>query len=428
LTPNGFRWTHYCVTTSATALLAVSGSVTAFASRQYTFRYGDTLSSIARAYHVSISDLEQANHLDRTESIRDGKRLVIPAPPKRLSLPDTMRRNARAKGDRLSLRLGPGSDYRRVNFVDAGASLTVTAEKDGWFQVELDNGHTGWLRQDFVAHGSDTAHERKRLASRIKAQVPDHASSGIAARHASHSVAREASERLSAQKSAQTTVAHHAHKSSPHDMKLARAGHGKATHTAHHTEVARAAAHQGERGEGRHHRVVARGHAAEVAARAHNHDGHHEIASHGHKAARTVAAHHANRHPVELARESSSRADDIVHTAYAYRGTPYVYGGAGRGGFDCSGFTSYLYGRKGISLPHSARGQFGMGRHVDRGSLKPGDLVFFHTVTPGISHVGMYVGNGRFVHASSRRSGGVRVDNLDSGYYSSAYRGARRMR
>ena len=60
--------------------------------------------------------------------------------------------------------------------------------------------------------------------------------------------------------------------------------------------------------------------------------------------------------------------------------------------------------------------------------LKPGDLVFFHTVTPGISHVGMYVGNGHFVHASSRRSGGVRVDNLDSGYYTSAYRGARRMR
>jgi cell wall-associated NlpC family hydrolase len=124
---------------------------------------------------------------------------------------------------------------------------------------------------------------------------------------------------------------------------------------------------------------------------------------------------------------SSSRGD-LVRAAIAYRGTPYVYGGAGRDGFDCSGFTSYLYGRLGISLPHSARGQFEMGRHISRDAMKPGDLVFFHTVTPGISHVGVYIGNGRFIHASSRRSGGVRVDNLDRDYYQSAFRGARRVR
>lgn len=60
--------------------------------------------------------------------------------------------------------------------------------------------------------------------------------------------------------------------------------------------------------------------------------------------------------------------------------------------------------------------------------MHPGDLVFFHTVTPGISHVGMYVGDGKFVHASSRRHGGVRVDNLNSGYYRNRFRGARRVK
>ncbi len=78
-------------------------------------------------------------------------------------------------------------------------------------------------------------------------------------------------------------------------------------------------------------------------------------------------------------------------------------------------------------MPHSARGQFSYGHRVERGQLRPGDLVFFETVHPGISHVGMYVGNGRFVHASSRRAGGVRVDRLDSGYYSAHFRGARRI-
>lgn len=117
---------------------------------------------------------------------------------------------------------------------------------------------------------------------------------------------------------------------------------------------------------------------------------------------------------------------DIVRTAYAYRGTPYRYGGSSRGGFDCSGFTSFLYRQKGIQLPHSASAQFHRGRKVSLEELQPGDLVFFSTVRRGISHVGMYVGDGKFVHASSRRRGGVRVDRLDTGYYRERFRGARR--
>jgi peptidoglycan endopeptidase LytF len=144
-----------------------------------------------------------------------------------------------------------------------------------------------------------------------------------------------------------------------------------------------------------------------------------------HKSAPVQAARHGTR-KAELAVRSTG--SDIVRTAYAYRGTPYRYGGSSRNGFDCSGFTSYLYGRKGVSLPHSARAQFETGKKVDRAHMKPGDLVFFHTVTSGISHVGMYVGNGNFVHASSRRQGGVRVDSLSEGYYRQAFRGARRVR
>ena len=121
-------------------------------------------------------------------------------------------------------------------------------------------------------------------------------------------------------------------------------------------------------------------------------------------------------------------SEDIVRTAYAYRGTPYHYGGTGRGGFDCSGFTSYLYRQKGVALPHSAAGQFNHGQHVSKSDLKAGDLVFFHCGRRGISHVGMYVGNGKFVHASSPHSGGVRVDSLNDGYYQRTFRGARRVK
>ncbi len=123
--------------------------------------------------------------------------------------------------------------------------------------------------------------------------------------------------------------------------------------------------------------------------------------------------------------EAPTATNEIVRTAYAYRGTPYRFGASRPGAFDCSGFTQYVYSRKGINLPRTAAEQFHSGKAVSSGNLKPGDLIFFHTTRPGISHVGMYVGNGKFVHAASRKSGGVRVDNF-SGYYTKAYRGARR--
>lgn len=117
----------------------------------------------------------------------------------------------------------------------------------------------------------------------------------------------------------------------------------------------------------------------------------------------------------------------LIRTALACRGTAYHRGGTGRGGFDCSGFTRFVYSKYGIALPHSSSAQAGRGTSVSRGELTAGDLVFFQTSHRGISHVGIYVGNGNFVHAESRGKG-VTVDSLNSGYYSPRYRGARRIK
>ncbi|MHB0912961.1 MAG: C40 family peptidase [Armatimonadota bacterium] len=133
-----------------------------------------------------------------------------------------------------------------------------------------------------------------------------------------------------------------------------------------------------------------------------------------------------NRQPLPVS-DTYSFQRGIVQTAYAYRGTRYRRGGTGRNGFDCSGFTSFLYSTKGVKLPHSAAGQFKCGKAVDKSSLVPGDLVFFqNTYKRGISHVGIYVGNGKFVHASTSR-GGVREDSLNADYYRRKYAGARRI-
>lgn len=118
--------------------------------------------------------------------------------------------------------------------------------------------------------------------------------------------------------------------------------------------------------------------------------------------------------------------NSVVRRALSYRGVRYRRGGSSAKGFDCSGFTRYIYKKHGVSLPHSSRAQAQVGKSVPRNQLKPGDIVCFHTYRRGVSHVGIYIGNNKFVHASS--SGGrVRTDSLGEGYYNARYRGARRV-
>jgi cell wall-associated NlpC family hydrolase len=112
----------------------------------------------------------------------------------------------------------------------------------------------------------------------------------------------------------------------------------------------------------------------------------------------------------------------VVGFAKHLLGTRYVWGGSTPGsGFDCSGFVRYVYGHFGITLAHSSYAQADSGRRVARGSLKPGDLVFFD----GLGHVGIYVGNGNFIHAPHSGTR-VRIETL-GGWYSSRFDGARRL-
>lgn len=126
------------------------------------------------------------------------------------------------------------------------------------------------------------------------------------------------------------------------------------------------------------------------------------------------------------ASSSSSKADAIITTAKKYIGVPYVWGGTTPSGFDCSGFVQYVFKAHGISLNRTCVTQYKHGTYVSKSNLKPGDLVFFqNTYKSGISHVGIYVGNGQFIHASSSK--GIVISNLSSSYYMSHYYGARRV-
>lgn len=122
---------------------------------------------------------------------------------------------------------------------------------------------------------------------------------------------------------------------------------------------------------------------------------------------------------------SAEKAQEIINYAKQFMGIKYVFGGASPSGFDCSGYTMYVFSKFGIDLPHSAKSQADIGSPVSKSNLMPGDLVFFETYKPGISHVGIYIGNGNFLEASSSR--GIAITSLSSSYYKNRYLGATRI-
>ncbi|GAA0718572.1 hypothetical protein GCM10008905_05570 [Clostridium malenominatum] len=127
---------------------------------------------------------------------------------------------------------------------------------------------------------------------------------------------------------------------------------------------------------------------------------------------------------VSYSRGGSGRSD-VVSYAYNFLGRPYVWGAAGPKAFDCSGFTQYVYAAFGVGMGHYTGTQFGVGQSVKKSELLAGDLVFFNTYG-SISHVGIYIGGGQFIHASSG-SGKVTISDLSGSYYVSRYAGARRI-
>jgi peptidoglycan DL-endopeptidase CwlO len=113
---------------------------------------------------------------------------------------------------------------------------------------------------------------------------------------------------------------------------------------------------------------------------------------------------------------------NVANIALSQLGTPYVWAGSAPGGFDCSGLVMWAYAQVGVSLPHSSYAQYGFGVPVSRDQLQAGDLVFFD----GLGHVGIYIGNGQFVHAP-HTGDVVKISSLDESWYSATFVGARRI-
>ena len=129
--------------------------------------------------------------------------------------------------------------------------------------------------------------------------------------------------------------------------------------------------------------------------------------------------------PITASATASTRLP-VIALAMSLRGTPYVNGGSDPSGFDCSGFVQWVFAQHGLALPREVRQQYLVGREIDSDDVRPGDLVFFETVSSGASHIGIALGGGEFVHAPSSR-GVVRIERYTDRYWADRWVGARRV-
>ena len=153
-----------------------------------------------------------------------------------------------------------------------------------------------------------------------------------------------------------------------------------------------------------------------------------------HSSSITADAEQSQKYPLPSSRQSSvpesqpflaqTKVNALLTTAKKYIGVPYQFGGTTPKAFDCSGYLQYVFAENGMKIPRTADEQYKLGRRtVSAAQLVPGDLVFFTTYEPGASHCGIYLGGGKFIHASSSR--GIRIDELSNAYWQPRYYGGK---
>lgn len=367
---------HHCL-----AIIALLVSLINIASAQkyttYTVRKGDSLYTIAHRFNLRLGDVLRANHFADPHAIKPGVKLRIPVKSSGSRQQATGKAEktttrtvhngwAELNKDRINVRSSPDTGSKRLTLVDRWTKVQVLGGQNGWSRVRFSDGKTGWVMSRY-----------------LNASV------------APKQVAKAKSKPKAAQAAKQQPK--------PTVKQPVKTEQKKAAPKPNNTDRQETAADEAEK---------------HLAARFPREN--RQIAS--------TAEEQRDAQPDDGEKPKQvADTHPAVKLAMQYKGKPYRYGGTSSRGFDCSGFTSYIYARLGRKLPHNAAAQSKLGRSVSRSQLKSGDLVFFRTRGGRrVSHVGIYIGNNQFVHASSGR-GRVRVDTLGSGYYSNRYIGARRV-
>lgn len=365
----------------------------------YQVRPGDNLYRIAQRLGVDVEALMRANSLTPQSILQIGQTLQLPAgvPPTAQALgvvrpqpqlpapaPAPLPEAVEVSEDRVHLRVGPSTEQRSLGLVSEGARLQVIGKAGGWWQVRTASGADAYVAGWLVAPSAQTL---------APAPVPTPSVEAATALAQDDEAIRSLVGELAGLAPIGQAVVTASQASLRPEPNL---GLGRIATAAKGTRAA-----------------VLEVNSDWARLRFDNGQG-------------GWVPRSALRVRLDGA-GGSERGSRLLSAAMGYLGVPYRRGGTSRGGVDCSGLVYAVCRENGISLPRTARDMWGHGEPVATGQMEPGDLVFFkNTYRSGISHVGIYAGNGEFIHAP--RSGTtVRVESLSSSYYQAHWAGAYRI-
>lgn len=422
--------------------LALSMAGTALAQASYTVQKGDTIKEIAEKFGCKPEALAAKNGLKTSSPLTAGKKILMPTAAD--SYVGAAKGKVQVIKQGVSVRRAPSTSSPKVAEAAKGAVAQVIGREGLWYKVKFPNGKTGYIRRDMlglaksvgskpapkttrvaIIQRGDTA---ERLAKRYGTTVAALKKLNPNANWRALQIGQRIKLPTSTKAGGRPTYAPNGEKinyisTSQVIVNLRGAtvrtgpstGHGKIT-------------------------VVNKGTVATVLGRS---GAWYKLkfpkGTIGYVRGDLLNAYHRgdSRDSYIAVRDNKAAPAAIqnpsmvllVNRAKQLLGTDYVYGGESTRGFDCSGFVWYLYKSiEGVNLPRRASHQAGVGGSVPKGQLAPGDIVFFKTRgSARINHSGIYIGGGKFIHASSAKDE-VRIDSLASGYYSRVFAGAKRVK
>ena len=269
--------------------------------------------------------------------------------------------------DVLNVRSGAGTKYSKISSLRKGDKITIQETKNGWHKFKMSNGKTGWVSSEYIKLSSSSSSSSSSSQSSIKNKIGVVNTSSLNVR----------------------------------------------------------------KGAGTNYSVIGSVKSGQKVGILSSKNGWYNVLlPNGSKG--WVSGKYLNlkdgdpNSVVQKPSASSSIAKKAVALAKKQIGKPYEWGAEGPNSFDCSGLTYYAYKQNGVTLPRSSSSQATAGKSVSKSSLKEGDLVFFNTNGKGISHVGIYIGDGKMVH-STKPGQPVKIDSINSSYYKARYVTARRI-
>jgi cell wall-associated NlpC family hydrolase len=430
---------------SANLTTVASMVVVAPQAKFHAVTKGDNDYSIAKKYGLKVDQLHKLNPTVDWTKLQIGQKIKVAAASAPKPVPKAQAVGTKVSGKTAEItktdvivRKGPGTDYDRVALVDKGQKADVLESKSGWYKIKFSSGTTGWVRADMLKISAKTA------SKPVVAKKPESKPVAKAPSKPAEKPASEPAKLPETPTTGQSTplITNVTEEIIVEPLMVVEAPVAVATpvqNTVTKIEITGDKVNIRKEPSTKASKVVTvtRGRVAEVLGRkdewfkirfTHGTIGwvHRDFVKFTQSDAvdRVVAAPAAPQATPKAI--PLGKADGLISTAKDQLGVRYSWGGTSRSGFDCSGFVQYVFAKHGVKLPRTALSQSGVGQKVARADLQAGDLVFFITRGSRVSHVGIYVDSGKFIHASSG-GGRVRIDALSTSYYAKRYAGARRV-